>query len=975
MPFDGAGGKKTFVIASGDQIVITSFGGIGVGNNPSADVLAELDTLRFTGTGLVAHRMRLQQQGDDVLITLAGDATSTRVTLPDVEIEQLDNLRAGGQVVGNFIFDGQTKVVDTLDIVSATAQPASVAASSRVSFLNDLANNLSGRNFSRDVINAQGGNDTVSGGSGDDLIRGGPGRDRLSGDEGNDTLRGGAGDDVLRGGPGRDRLAGGAGDDTLAGGGSNDTLTGSTGFDTLSGGRGNDSIDGGAATDTALFAGSIAGYEITRVARVTTVTDIDPSDGDDGTDTLPGVERLQFADANLTISIDLAPLTADQGFVLRGADAYDLSGSSVSSAGDINGDGFGDFIIGAPGADAAGNAKGDAGESYVIFGTAAGSSPSIDLGALTPSQGFVIQGADPGDGAGRSVSSAGDLNGDGFDDLLIGAPYAYAAGKAFAGESYVIFGSDAGFGTSIDLATLTQAQGFAVSGVGYNLGSSVGSADVNGDGLSDLIVGVHGAEVAGKPSTGETYVIFGTGAGFGASLDVAALTPSQGFVIRGVDAYDHSGGSVSSAGDVNGDGFDDLIIAAYRADAAGNAKPYAGESYVIFGTNAGFGTSIDLAALTPSQGFVVYGADPGEQAGSSVSSAGDVNGDGFDDLIIGAPNPGEGKSYVVFGTDAGFGASLDLAALTAGDGFLITESVYDSGLGQYDHLGHSVGSAGDVNGDGLDDLIVDAHGETYVIFGTDAGFGASIDLAALTPSQGFVINGADYDRYATGEVSGVGDINGDGFDDLLLGAPLLGGAAGSSRFYAGESYVIYGRDFTGGVGFAGTAGADSLVGTKADEIFVGAQGNDTLEGGGGADVFQGAEGDDAVSISTLDFSLVDGGTGKDTLAVDGASLSLDLTELANNRIQGIERIDITGTGANTLALRVLDVLDLSDSSNMLIVKGDADDEASIGAGWTAASSGGTNGDGTSTIEGRSFQIYTSGQATLLIDQDVNTAAV
>jgi hypothetical protein len=975
MPFDGAGGKKTFVIASGDQIVITSFGGIGVGNTPSADILAELDTLQLTGSGLVAGRMRLQQQGDDVLITFAGDATGTLVTLPDVEIEQLDNLRVGGQVVGNYIFDGQTTVVDGLDIVSATAQPTSLTASNRVTFLNDLANNLSGRDFSRDVINAQGGNDTVSGGSGDDLIRGGLGRDRLLGDEGNDTLRGGAGDDVLRGGPGRDRLAGGAGDDTLAGGGSNDTVTGSTGFDSLSGGRGNDSIDGGAATDTAVFAGSIAGYEITTIARVTTVTDIDPSDGDDGTDTLPGVEQLQFADGTLTRSIDLAPVIAAQGFVLRGVDAYDFSGSDVSSAGDINGDGFDDFIIGAPGADAGGDAKDEAGESYVIFGADAGFGASIHLAALTPSQGFVIHGADEGDGAGRAVSSAGDLNGDGFDDLLIGAPYAYAAGKAFAGESYVIFGTDAGFGASIDLAALAPSQGFVISGAAYNLGSSVSSADVNGDGFSDLIIGVHGTEVAGKPSTGKTYVIFGTDADFGASIDVAALTPSQGFVIHGVDAYDHFGGAVSSAANVNGDGFDDLIIAAYRADAADNAKPYAGEIYVIFGTDAGFSASIDLAALMPSQGFVIHGADRGEQAGGSVSSGGDVNGDGFDDLIIGASNPGEGKAYVVFGTDAGFGASLDLAALTPADGFLIIESVYDYGLGQYDHLGHSVTAAGDVNGDGLDDLIVDAHGETYVIFGTDAGFGASIDLASLTPTQGFVINGADYDRYATGEVSSAGDINGDGFDDLLIGAPLLGGAGGSSTFYAGESYVIYGRDFTGGVDFAGTAGADSLAGTGAGEIFIGGQGNDTLAGSGGADIFQGAEGDDAVSVTTLDFSLVDGGTGKDALALDGADLSLDLTALPHNRIQAIEQIDIAGTGANTLTLSVLDVLDLSDSSNMLIVKGDADDEASIGAGWTAASSGGTNGDGTSTIDGQVFQIYASGQATLLVDQDVNTAAV
>jgi hypothetical protein len=120
---------------------------------------------------------------------------------------------------------------------------------------------------------------------------------------------------------------------------------------------------------------------------------------------------------------------------------------------------------------------------------------------------------------------------------------------------------------------------------------------------------------------------------------------------------------------------------------------------------------------------------------------------------------------------------------------------------------------------------------------------------------------------------------------------------------------------------------------------------------------------------------VDGGTGEDTLALDGAGLNLDLTTLANNRTEDIEQIDITGKGANTLTLSVLDVLDLSDNSNALIVKGDADDKANIGTGWTAAASGGTNGDGTSTIDGHVFQIYASGQATLLVDQDVNTAVV
>src|SRR5262249_54893510 len=182
---------------------------------------------------------------------------------------------------------------------------------------------------------------------------------------------------------------------------------------------------------------------------------------------------------------------------------------------------------------------------------------------------------------------------------------------------------------------------------------------------------------------------------------------------------------------------------------------------------------------------------------------------------------------LVFGTAAGFGASIDLGALTPSQGFAIFGP--DAGVNYSRPM--VVSSAGDVNGDGLDDMIVggpSGYNDSFVIYGTAAGFGSSLDLATLTPAQGFVIHGAG------DPVSAAGDVNGDGFADLIVGAAGASGP-GDTRPQAGDSFVIYGGDFTGGVTFAGTSGPDSLTGTTAAETFVGGQGDDTLAGGGGAD--------------------------------------------------------------------------------------------------------------------------------------------
>ncbi|MHC5597767.1 MAG: beta strand repeat-containing protein [Nostoc sp.] len=227
--------------------IITDFGGIGKGSNPSATVIASLDTLQFIGSGFTAQNLQLTQNGNNSEITFENVA-NTKVILQNFKLENLDNLPANSSrlAIGNILFDGQTSITDSFDVFDAKSTQTSLFNRNTVTFLNDLDNNITGFDNSNDVINGQGGDDIIDGKSGNDLLRGGVGNDTLDGGTGNDTLDGGTGNDLLRGGVGNDTLDGGTGNNTLDGGTGDDTLknaSGSKGDNLLSGGDGNDSLD------------------------------------------------------------------------------------------------------------------------------------------------------------------------------------------------------------------------------------------------------------------------------------------------------------------------------------------------------------------------------------------------------------------------------------------------------------------------------------------------------------------------------------------------------------------------------------------------------------------------------------------------------------------------------------------------------------------------------------------------------------
>ncbi|MEQ8756576.1 MAG: FG-GAP-like repeat-containing protein [Coleofasciculus sp. G1-WW12-02] len=486
--------------------------------------------------------------------------------------------------------------------------------------------------------------------------------------------------------------------------------------------------------------------------------------------------------------INIAPSTIPNGFVIDEilGNLFGF-GSVVKGNGDFDGDGFNDFLISAPGAGSG------LGELHVVFGSNDLTTSSTQTISLNSQLSSLV-----------SVS-IGNINGDGTDDIIIGDPFANNTNNQ--GRTYVIYG-DISRSIATNVTSLSPGQGFTIVNSDSNanisdvLGWSVSSGDIDGDGTDDVIIG----DPAADSNNGNVHVIFGTtlNGGHSGTFDISTAPPTDFLTFSDPSPNPNPKGLGSSvgSGDINGDNKDDVII------GAPDTNIFNGETYVVFGYDTRGSIATSTTSLTGANGFIFQAASQ-EILGWKVSSAGDINGDSNDDFIVTAPSPVivtapspalnlQGRAYVVYGNHSGFPSTLTTSSIINSTG---TDGFYIDGLNNNDFLGYAISAAGDVNGDGIDDFLIAApyadtnslndSGQVYVVYGRQGGFGSNpkLDLNSLAPDQGwFVEIDGLADTDLTGfSVSDAGDVNGDGIDDFLIGAPGTNGGVGTN-------YVVLGQE-------------------------------------------------------------------------------------------------------------------------------------------------------------------------------------
>jgi hypothetical protein len=416
-------------------------------------------------------------------------------------------------------------------------------------------------------------------------------------------------------------------------------------------------------------------------------------------------------------------------------------GFAVDTAGDVNGDGFADVVVGAFRYH---NDQWKEGRAFAYYGSATG---------LSTTASWTVEDDRYGAWFGHSVATAGDVNGDGYADVIVGAPS--PARETKRGRVFVYHGSGLGLSATpnwvIESDQDTAWLGHLVATAG----------DVNGDGYADVAVGEHRWDDSGQVDQGRAFVYHGSPEGLSATPD---------WVVAGGQAGANFGRWLGTAGDVNGDGYADLIVGAHFWD---NGQINEGRAFAFHGSATGLSTT---AAWT------AEGDQGGAWFARALGTAGDVNQDGYSDVIVGAPKydggqADEGRAFVYYGSATGLSPT---AAWTA--------EVDQAGAA----FARRVSSAGDVDGDGYGDLILGApkfdNGQAGDV--TDAGrafaFLGSAQGPTLEPSWVAGL-GQSYSRFGRG-IGTAGDVNGDGLSDVIVGAATYDNGEADE----GASWVFHG---------------------------------------------------------------------------------------------------------------------------------------------------------------------------------------
>ncbi|GGF21439.1 hypothetical protein GCM10011518_33290 [Flavobacterium limi] len=496
---------------------------------------------------------------------------------------------------------------------------------------------------------------------------------------------------------------------------------------------------------------------------------ITAKDGSGNVSSCSFLVKLKTAAASIdckTTSFNVSNLNGVNGFTIYGEKLTREAGFSVNNAGDVNGDGITDLIIGAPGNynhsyGVKKEYKIIKGAAYVVFGKSSGFTPNIDLGLLNGSNGFAVRNDIPNTNfpvTGYDVSSAGDINGDGIGDFMVSDPYRYSSYGSEVGHTYVIFGKSSGFSAEFNLSALNGTNGFTLIGTtNYeNEGISIASVeDINGDGYHD-IAAITGGSGGGK---GKCYIIYGKNSGFPAVIRTNQLNGANGFVIEGDNVTGEIGLSVSGLGDVNGDGISDMAIG-----STNNSGQH--RKYVIFGRSSNFPPNFSVSLLNGSNGFIVENSTT-QLNYAGIKKAGDLNNDGLNDMAICG-------LHILFGKTV-FPAVVDVNNLDGTNGFTINAS------------GNKFGYAGDFNADGIDDYFYQSYYTTVVLFGRK-----NWSAVVNTSTNGKIEINAPYS--SNNSANYAGDVNNDGITDLIIGyGPDSYGNNLKVNFNPGMSYVVFGR--------------------------------------------------------------------------------------------------------------------------------------------------------------------------------------